>query len=92
MKKLFPLLLLVFCMTACKKKYACACTTDIYYPNGEAYEMTNTQSINRKLTKQQANAVCVHEEENINQTYRNISDSSGTTGANARISTECLVQ
>jgi hypothetical protein len=80
MKNATLFLILVLFLVSCKKKYNCSCSTtiiDTYYYS-QAYHVSETKPMSKKMTKKEAEAVCEHEEKNINDTYMNLFTNSGT--------------
>ncbi|MBL7933768.1 MAG: hypothetical protein JNL60_17830 [Bacteroidia bacterium] len=94
MKRLLILILpLIF--VNCRKKYNCSCSTTItdqsYYNN--AYHVSETKPMNRKMTKKEAKAVCDHEADNINDTYTNLFTANGTQSSGGlTVKTTCALK
>jgi hypothetical protein len=80
-------------LSACRKNYVCRCTTTITSSSGNT-DIINAKGapFNKKMTKEQAQAVCSHEGENINSMYYNIATNNGTQVTFNTFKTSCSLE
>ena len=94
MKSVFLVALMILGLSSCKKNYTCECvTTENTGRRGFTTISTynnSTTPYKEKMTKNQAEAACKHEEEAITSSYKNWRTENGTTAdPDANASTSC---
>jgi hypothetical protein len=93
MKRIVFILIAFMLLTSCRKKYNCFCNTTIQFNMGQDYYTSRNTPISEKMTKKQAQAVCDHEADDINQMYTNYWTNSGNYSANGTtFYTQCILQ
>lgn len=81
---------------SCKKEYTCSCSTTMVGGsvfNGQGYFVSKSEPMDSKMTEKQAKAVCAHEAEAIDETYKNIFTGNGTQSSQGWYTkTNCTLQ
>lgn len=80
---------------SCRKKYDCSCSTTVTDPSSynNAYHVSETKPMIRKMTKKEASAVCDHEADNISDTYKNLFTANGTQSSGGiTVKTNCKLK
>jgi hypothetical protein len=74
-------------LSSCKKNYKCSCRTVVNYWGGSETFTSEAKPMEKRLTKDQAEAVCDREATALDEVYKNFLSNNGawsTNGAYAR--------
>ncbi|MGE0568175.1 MAG: hypothetical protein AB7O73_09515 [Bacteroidia bacterium] len=96
--KIIVVLITMLSITSCKKKYQCACTTQltIKYNNGvfdTFYYPGERKEYSEKMTQKQAQAACDHNKEAVERTFTSAYTNNGSYvfAQGEKINTECVL-
>ena len=91
-KSVFLCQVLLLSLSACKKRYTCSCTSTLSSGSAQEDYKSKIEVMSEKMTMEQAQAVCDHEEENINRTHTNVATNNGTRNAAFTAYTVCKLE
>ena len=84
--RIFLGIMLVLSFSSCRKKYNCSCHTVVnYYGGSETFE-SSVRPMEKRLTKNQAKAVCDGEAAALDETYKNFLTNNSSWSANGAYS------